>query len=68
MEDTVQMKRRTRAADPLPRKTSAQPTEATALSGEGVQASGLMKLHAPDGLAEHQRNPLAPPINITSNG
>jgi hypothetical protein len=39
-----------------------------ATAEDASQGDGATKLAALDGLAEDQRNPLAPPINITANG
>ena len=68
MKQSILSKRRRAAADEQP--LAEMPESAVARSSDEKAQPGAAraKVHAPDGLARHQRNPLAPPINITSNG
>jgi hypothetical protein len=69
MKDTVQSKRRP-GADQEPLQKQADGSAADGPLRNGTERAGekRSKLHAEDGLADDQRNPLAPPITIKSNG
>ena len=68
MKHTVQSKRPRAGTDPQEESISPDSLADEAAGEATAEAGTPSKLHARDGLAEHQRNPLAPPINITSNG